>query len=137
MRLHRDNVVFMISKVHQRSQGILRRHLHARGLTPVQCLFLETLMEGDGVPIGEIGRKLTVDTSTLTGVLDRLALSGWVRRVYDPLDGRVARIFLTDRANEATADLMDTIKCANHELLSEFSHEDKILLKRLLRDLKS
>ena len=136
MHLYRDNIVFLIAKVHQRSQGVLRKHLQSHGLTPVQCLFLETLWEEDGLPVGEIGRKLTVDTATLTGVLDRMESAGWVRRRYDPFDGRIARIFLTGMAKEAAKDLMACITCVNHELLNKFSHEEKILLKRLLLDLK-
>ncbi len=136
VQLYRDNIVFLIAKVHQHAQGVLRKHLQPLGLTPVQCLFLENLLEEDGVPVGEIGRRLTVDTSTLSGVLDRMESAGWVRRAFDPLDGRIARVFLTERAKEATAELADAVESVNRELMSKFAQNEKTLLRRFLSDLK-
>jgi DNA-binding MarR family transcriptional regulator len=61
--------------------------------------------------------------------------AGWVRREVDTEDGRVARVYLTEKAREATADLATTIGCTNNELLNNFSLEEKVLFKRFLRDL--
>ncbi len=131
---YRDNLVFLLAKAHQRAQGVLKGHLQAHGLTPVQCLILESLFEEEGLSIGDIGRRLVLDTATLAGVLDRMSTAGWVRREPDPKDARVARIHLTERAASAVADLVKTIEHANDELANSFSSEEKILFKRFLRD---
>jgi DNA-binding MarR family transcriptional regulator len=61
--------------------------------------------------------------------------AGWVRREVDSEDARVARVFLTGKAREATAELATTIGSTNNELLNKFSLEEKVLFKRFLRDI--
>lgn len=132
----RENIVFLIAKAHQRAQSTLKGNLQIFGLTPMQCLFMESLWEEDGLSVGEIGRNIALDTATLAGVLDRLVTSGWVRRETDRDDGRVARVYLTEKAQRAVADLAAAIEQTNNELLNNFSLEERILLKRFLRDIK-
>ncbi len=130
----RENIIFLIAKAHQQAQSLLKARLKVFGLTPVQCLVLESLWDEGGLAVGEIGRRLVLDTATLAGVLDRMVTAGWVRREIDPADARVARIYLTPKADAIAADLAETIEQANNELLDSFSLEEKILFKRLLRD---
>jgi DNA-binding MarR family transcriptional regulator len=132
----RDNIVFLLAKAHQRSQGVLKGYLQTFGLTPMQCLFMESLWEEDGLSVGEIGRLISLDTATLAGILDRMVTAGWVRRETDPDDGRVARVYLSDKARAAIGDLAGSIERTNNELLSNFTPEEKILFKRFLRDVK-
>lgn len=136
MLSYRDNIVFLLAKAHQRAQGVLKGRLQVHALTPVQCLVMESLWEEDGLSVGDIGRRLALDTATMAGVSERMVTAGWVRRGTDPEDGRVSRVFLTEKAKEAAADLVATIEGANNELLENFSLEEKLLLKRLLRDIK-
>ena len=136
MTSYRENIVFLLAKAHQRAQGVLKGYLQPFGLTPVQCLFMESLWEEDGLSVGEIGRRIGLDTATLAGVLDRMVTAGWVRRETDPIDGRVARVYLTEKALQAVADLTAVIVRANDELMSNLRLEEKILFKRFLRDVK-
>ena len=133
----RDNIVFMVAKAHQQAQGLLKARLKPFSLTPVQCLVLESLWDEEGLAVGEIGRRLLLDTATLAGVLDRMVTAGWVRREIDSFDARVARIFLTDKAKTISEDLAETIDQVNNDLLESFSLEEKLLYKRFLRDISS
>jgi DNA-binding MarR family transcriptional regulator len=45
---HRDCIVFLLAKAHQRAQGVFKENLQAHGLTPVQCLILRVLLREDG-----------------------------------------------------------------------------------------
>ena len=134
---YRDNIVFLLAKAHQHAQGCLKGELKAFGLTPVQCLLLESLWEEEGLAVGEIGRRLVLDTATLAGVLERMVSAGWVRRETDAEDARVARVYLSDKAREVTAELEVAIARANNEALEGFSLEEKLLFKRFLREFKS
>jgi len=133
---YRENIVFLLAKAHQRAQGALKANLQAFGLTPMQCLFMESLWEENGLSVGEIGRRIALDTATLAGVLDRMVTAGWVRRETDPEDGRVARVYLTDKAKGSMTDMAAAIERANNELLGNFALEEKLLFKRFLRDVK-
>ena len=131
-----ENIVFLLAKAHQRAQGTLKAYLQDWGLTPMQCLFMEALWEEDGLSVGEIGRRIALDTATLAGVLDRMVTADWVRRETDQIDGRVTRVFLTKKAREAVSGLASAIEVTNNELLNNFSLEEKLLFKRFLRDVK-
>ena len=76
MAAYNDCIIFLLTKANQKVQGGLKRRLSGHGLTPVQNLILEALWEKEGQSAGEIGRKLLLDNATLSGVLDRMALTG-------------------------------------------------------------
>jgi len=66
------------------------------GLTGAQYNVLNILAASpDGISQRELGDRLVVDRSNVTGLLDRLEKSGWVRRTDDPEDRRVYRVVLT------------------------------------------
>ena len=137
MNDYRDCIGFLLAKASQRVSGVFKARLRPYGLTPVQNLILSALREEDGVPVGEIGRKLALDTATLTGTLDRMAQAGWVEKRPDPEDGRVVRVWMTERAREAGAALQREIQEINAEVLAPFTLEERIVLKRLLREFQA
>ncbi|MBW6485551.1 MAG: MarR family transcriptional regulator [Syntrophobacterales bacterium] len=136
MTSYRENIVFLLAKAHQRAQGALKGGLRTFELTPMQCLVMESLWEEERLSVGEIGRRIALDTATLAGVLERLVAAGWLRREADPDDGRVGRVSLTKKARAAITDLKAVIERTNSELLNNFSLEEKLLFKRFLRDIQ-
>ena len=69
--------------------------LAALDLTYSQYLAMLVLWEDDGVTVSEIGRRLYLDSGTLTPLLKRLEAAGLVVRRRDPGDERQVRIALT------------------------------------------
>jgi DNA-binding MarR family transcriptional regulator len=136
MALYDDCIVFLLAKAYQKAHGIFKRHLMLYGLTPVQHLILETLWEKEGLSAGEISRRLALDGATLSGVLDRMVEKQWIEKKTDREDKRLLRIHLTARAKEFATVLLKERKKANEEILKRFTLEEKIVLKRLLRDFK-
>ncbi len=137
MNDYQDCIGFLLAKASQRVSGVFKTRLRPYGLTPVQNLILSALREEDGVPVGEIGRKLGLDTATLTGTLDRMAQAGWLEKRPDPDDGRVVRVWTTGKAREAGDDLQREIQRINAEVLDRFTLEERVLLKRLLREFQA
>ena len=129
-----DCIVFLLAKASQKSQNLLKNRLKPLGLTSVQALVLEALLEEDGLTAGEIGKRLLLDNATVSGVLDRLADSQWIIKRSDSGDKRVLRIFLADKAKNMEPQLIHERDATNDEVLSGFSMEERIVLKRLLRD---
>lgn len=74
-------------------------HIRSLGLTPPQFDIVATLGNTPGMTPKELGEKTLITKGTLTGVVDRLADKGLVRRVASPSDGRSQIIRLT-RAGE-------------------------------------
>lgn len=67
------------------------------GITYPQYLVLHTLWEEDGRTIGAIAERLSLESSTITPLVKRLATTGLVIRERDPADERHVRVSLTDR----------------------------------------
>ena len=69
--------------------------LKALGLTYPQYLAMLVLWERDGLPVKDIGERLFLDSGTLTPLLKRLVLMGYVTRARDADDERRVLVTLT------------------------------------------
>ena len=127
-------IVFLLAKAYQKSQNHLKIRLKPYGLTSVQALILEVLMEEDGLTAGEIGRRLVLDNATVSGVLDRLAEGKWIVKQVDSKDKRILRFYLATKTKATSEELIRMRDLANASVLEGFSMEEKIVLKRLLKD---
>jgi DNA-binding MarR family transcriptional regulator len=132
-----DCIVFLLAKANQKAQKNLKKRMKSFGLTTVQGLVLGAIFEGNGLTASEIGAHLVLDNATISGVLDRLMDGGWITKQSDENDRRVQRILVTDQASTSLVDALFQVRAdANEETLDNLSLEERVLLKRLLRDLK-
>ncbi len=85
------------------------------GLTYPQYLVMLVLWEISPHSVGEIGGKLHLDSGTLTPLLKRLELSGFVQRSRDPADERRVLVHLTQAGR--------SLKIAARAVPTTLSHE--------------
>ena len=137
MKNYEDCVIFLLAKAYQKANGSFKKRLLPYGLTPIQHLILEALWEEDGQSAGDIGKKLVLDAATLSGVLDRLITGGWIVKETDVGDKRILRIHLTKKAMDLRPTLAEKRDQANQDLLASMTLEEKVLLKRLLKDIQT
>jgi DNA-binding MarR family transcriptional regulator len=130
-----DCTIFLLAKAYQKAHGQFKAKLRPYNLTNLQHLVLEGLWIEEGVTAADLSKLLVMDKATLSGVLDRMIDSQWIRKENDPDDGRVFRLFTTAKAEELKEELIELRITANEEMLSGFSHEEQILFKRLLKDI--
>ena len=130
-----DCTIFLLAKAYQKAHGQFKSMLRPYDLTNLQHLVLEGLWYQEGMTAAELGKLLVLDKATLSGILDRMIESGWIRKERDPGDGRVFRIFTTEKADRVKPELIELRVKANEELLAGFTQEEQVLFKRLLRDL--
>lgn len=71
-------------------------YLRELGLTYTQYIVFLVLWEQDGITVGELGRKLYLDNGTLTPLLKKLEVQGYLTRSRTADDERVVLISLTD-----------------------------------------
>ena len=135
MAEYEDCFIFLLGKAYQRAHGLLKKKLLPFGLTPVQHLILTVLADGALAP-GEISERTVMDSATLSGVLDRMAEAGLVKKEENPEDRRSLRASITAKAGKMMDDLAEQRKAVNEELTSVLSLEEKLLFKRMLKDIK-
>lgn len=86
------------------------------GLTYTQYITVIALGEETDLTVGCLGEKLFLESNTLTPILKKLEVMGYVERRRDPTDERVVRVRLAkagrrlrDQAVELNASLVEAI----------------------------
>ena len=80
----------------------------------------------------ELSRVLSIDNSTITGLIDRLEKSGFVSRNASNSDRRMFRIFITPQGIEESNSAKTVIIRVNKEIKSGFSQQDIEIFKKIL-----
>jgi DNA-binding MarR family transcriptional regulator len=128
-------MVFLLGKAYQKAHAGFKKQLKKYGLTNMQHLVLEGLWYAPGMTAAELCKLLIIDKATASGILDRMADTGWVVKKQDPDDGRVQRLYPSEKADAHKDRLIEERKKANKNILKKFTLEEQILFKRLLRDM--
>jgi len=104
-----------------------RDGLEQAGLTYTQYLVMMVLWEKDNVSVGGIAQRLDLDSATLTPMLKRLELSGFILRKRNKDDERIVEISLTKTGDA----LQDQIAKVQHgvECQTNLCHDDFIQLR--------
>jgi len=130
-------LVFNLLRTHSYLTPFLDADLRRNQLTAAQfnTLLLLRKAGADGLLMGEIGQKLVVTKSNVTGLVDRLERQGLVERA-EHSDRRATIVRLTD----AGAALLDRTTPRHAELLAELTggldDQEKETLIRLLTKLR-
>ncbi|MET0716904.1 MAG: MarR family transcriptional regulator [Pseudoxanthomonas sp.] len=77
--------------------------LDAIGLTYPQYLVLSALWEADGLGVSAIASRLALESSTITPLVKRLELAGFVERRRSTQDERQVHVRLTKAGREVRA----------------------------------
>ena len=136
----------MIAKFDRTGQlmGMLNRALRRKydrqlkdfGLTPCQFEVLMILWEEDGILLSELGRRVSRDGPTITGVIDRMEKKMLVKRKRDSRDRRAVRVVLTSKSRGMEEQLSITKKqilekITTHLSTREINQLEAILVKMM------
>lgn len=116
------------------SKEVVRRYrplLAPLGLTYTQYLCMMVLWEEREATVAHIGRRLYLDSGTLTPVLRKLEAKGYVSRRRSRTDERVTNVGLTD-AGRALEDAAAGVPARMAHCV-DLPPEDLAQLKRLLK----
>jgi DNA-binding MarR family transcriptional regulator len=105
-------------------------------VTPVQAMVIGFLAEEDQIMAGELGKKVELDSATLTGILDRLETAQLIERKGNPDDRRSVKIYLTKLGKETGLEAKKLIEEANKEFLADFTENEKRELRCLILKLR-
>src|SRR5260370_14225869 len=93
------------------------------GLTYTQYITIIALWEEDNQTVGSLGEKLFLESNTLTPILKKLEVMGYLSRHRDPSDERQVLVSLTKsgrrlREKGLNMDLVDECGLPSHEFNS-------------------
>jgi MarR family transcriptional regulator for hemolysin len=83
----------------------------------------------------ELSRVVAIEPPTVVRTIDRMVRDGLVTRAPDPDDGRLSRIYLTERARSLRDELVPLAAAVNGEILNGLTANEARTLRRLLTKL--
>ena len=131
MKEHR--LIFLLSKAQHKLGVYLKKALSEQGVqvTGVQVGIL-FLLKQRAQTMTELSRELMIDNSAITGLVDRLERSGFVRREINPGDRRAFRISITEKGLAEVEAARHVVHRVNAEIQAGFSPEEVEAFKAVL-----
>ena len=114
-----DRTDHLMGKLHRSLRRNYDRQLKSFALTPCQFEVLMTLWNEDGIVLSELGRRVSRDGPTITGVVDRMEKKMLVRRKRNSGDRRVVKVHLTPKGKNMKQQLSTTKK----EIFERITHD--------------
>ena len=100
--------------------------LEPLGLTYPQYLVMMVLWEQDNQTVGDIGRRLMLDTNTLTPMLQRMEREGLLVRTHGIADGRQTLVSLTKKGIHLEEHAKDIPECMSQNWHGDTLNNDQI-----------
>ena len=136
-----SDVQKMASEISQLMPVIARRILfeffHSVAITQTQIFTIVTLSEKAPCRLSELSRRLNVAAPTVTGIVDRLEKSGYVKRIPDPEDRRAIQVDLTPKGIQVARQLRSTLEQKWKEILEKLPKEDQEHYLRIIRKIRN
>jgi DNA-binding MarR family transcriptional regulator len=129
-----DRFIFLISKVCQKLIINLQKAFSESGVevTPIQVMLLFFLQKNDGLSLTQISQGLILENPTVTGLIDRLEKSGYVKRSDHPNDRRVYLVHLTEEGNKVAKKALPIVKKLNEQIKEGYSKAEIEDFKKVL-----
>ncbi len=129
-----DRLIFLISKVYQKLIVNLQKAFSEGGIevTPIQVMLLFFLQKNNGSSLTQISQGLMLENPTVTGLVDRLEKSGYVKRADHPDDRRVYLVNITEKGNKVANKALPIVKRLNEEIKKGYSKEEIEGFKKVL-----
>jgi len=127
-----DKTGLLMGKLNRSLRRNYDRQLKEFGLTPCQFEVLMTLWEEENILLSELGRRVSRDGPTITGVIDRMERKMLVKRKRDSNDRRVVKVVLTAKSNGLKEQLSVTKKQILERITESLTSKEINQLEALL-----
>lgn len=104
-------------------------------ITPSQYGVLSCLWQRGVAAPKQIAEILCLETSTISGVLDRMQKKDLIHRVTNKEDRREIKVVITEKGRALQAPVQKIIDDVNKEVLKDFSDVEITALKEHLRSI--
>ncbi len=128
---------YLFRRVHQIASAAFAEACKHLDLTPSQYTVLFMLREANDTSQNELGRRVSLDRSTMSVVLRSLSARRLVRELLDPVDKRKKRLQLTDTGRLIMAEAERLSARTSQSMLSPLGEEKARQLLALLAQLSS
>jgi DNA-binding MarR family transcriptional regulator len=135
-----DSLGYQLGLLNRLYDRCLQDALKEFGVAPGQFAPLVMLFEEDGLTQAELCRRINVEQPTMANTLERMERDGLVKRKADSDDRRRAHVFLTARAKDIQAQVMEAARAVSNRTVAKLTagEQDDMfrLVARMVENLK-
>ncbi len=130
-----DRLIYLVFTAQQKLRTYLKNAMSDAGvtITPAQSAILFLLKKKNGQTMSGLSSVLSLDNSTLTGLVDRLERAGFVRRNAGTADRRASHVFITDSGGEEIERARIVIRRVNDRIREDFTDGEMEAFKKVLK----
>jgi DNA-binding MarR family transcriptional regulator len=130
-----DSLGYLVNRTARLMAHELAERIRPTGVAIGQWAVLLFLWARDGMTQAELSRVVAIEPPTMVRTIDRMVRDGLVTRALDPDDGRLSRIYLTERGRSLREELVPLAVAVNAEILNGLTANEARTLRRLLAKL--
>jgi MarR family transcriptional regulator, organic hydroperoxide resistance regulator len=130
-----DRLIFLVFTAQLKLKTYLKNAFSEAGvtITPAQSGILFLLKSKNGQTMSELSQVLTLDNSTLTGLVDRLERLDYVKRNAGTADRRASHVFITEKGRVEIDRAKTVIRRVNDQIKADFTDDEVAAFKKILK----
>jgi MarR family transcriptional regulator, organic hydroperoxide resistance regulator len=127
-----DSLNYLFIQVAKAHRARTHELLSELGLHVGQEMILVSLWMQDGQTLSQLAERLEVQPPTITKMVQRMEISGIVKREASQADSRVSHIFLTSKGKSLQAKIERVWEQVEREFVAELNKEERLVFQQLL-----
>ncbi|EGB17925.1 MarR family winged helix-turn-helix transcriptional regulator [[Clostridium] symbiosum] len=132
----KECINFLLTTAQHTVFQYLSQRLAPYDITPSQYGILNCLWINDGTCLPrQIAELLCLETSTVSGILDRMQKKDLIDRVINPENRREILVMITPKGEALKAPVLKIIDEVNEEVLKDFSTKETEFIRKSLRQI--
>lgn len=132
-----DCINYLLTNAQHTVFQLMKKELEPFDLTPIQYGVLKCIWQKKYHNPKDIASFLNIETSTISGILERMENKGLIQREIDESDRRFIRIELTEKSKGLEESVNQVVEEVNRKVLFNFSETSISSLKELLRQIST
>ena len=133
----KECINFLLTCAQHNVFQFLSLKLQEYDVTPSQYGVLSCLWGKSHATPKQIAEILSLETSTISGVLDRMQKKNLIDRVVNKEDRREVQVIITEKGKALEEPITRIIDDVNEAVLKDFPNEEVLKLKAALRKIAS
>lgn len=132
----KECINFLLTTAQHTVFQYLSQQLAPYDITPSQYGVLNCLWMNEGTCLPrQIAELLCLETSTVSGILDRMQKKELIDRTINPDNRREILVIITAKGEALKEPVLKVIDEVNHEVLKDFSSEETVFIRSSLRQI--
>ena len=132
----KECINFLLTTAQHTVFQYLSQRLAPYDITPSQYGILNCLWINDGTCLPrQIAELLCLETSTVSGILDKMQKKDLIDRVINPENRREILVMITPKGEALKAPVLKIIDEVNEEVLKDFSPKETEFIRKSLRQI--